>query len=125
MSSNNRKSSGEKIMKKLVLLAALASPLAVAGPYIEYKNNVSFQDFDNLGSFDDTKGNLRVGTSIGKNFYVEYGRFGNGLDFDTGDSAEAGYKFSVGNFKVKGKVESSKVDEWNHKLETEVRYTFW
>tara|TARA_R110002096_G_scaffold191562_1_gene372960 strand:- start:497 stop:847 length:351 start_codon:yes stop_codon:yes gene_type:complete len=115
----------EKNMKHLLLLCTLLSGFAFAGPYIEYKNNVSFQDFDNLGSFDDTKGTLRVGTSIGKNFYVEYGRFGNGLDFDTGDSAEAGYKFSVGNFKVKGKVESSKVDEWNHKLETEVRYTFW
>lgn len=112
-------------MKKLVLLAALATPLAVAGPYIEYKNNVSFTEYNDLGSFDETKGNLRIGTSVGKNFYVEYGRFGNGLDFDTGDSAEAGYKFSVGNFEVNGYIEGKNVDEWDWEVETEVRYTFW
>ncbi len=112
-------------MKKLVLLAALATPLAVAGPYIEYKNNVSFTEYNDLGSFDETKGNLRVGTSIGKNFYVEYGRFGNGLDFNTGDSAEAGYKVNFGDLQIKGKIESTNVEDWNHKLETEVRYTFW
>jgi len=115
----------EKIMKNLVLLAALATPLAVAGPYIEYKNNVSFTEFDNLGSFEETTGNLRVGTSIGKNFYVEYGQFGTGLDFNVGDAAEAGYKVNVGNFQIKGKVESTNIEDWNHKLETEVRYTFW
>ena len=89
----------EKIMKNLVLLAALATPLAVAGPYIEYKNNVSFTEFDNLGSFEETTGNLRVGTSIGKNFYVEYGKFGTGLDFNTGDAAEAGYKVNFGDLQ--------------------------
>ena len=111
MSSNNRKSNGEKIMKKLVLLAALATPLAVAGPYIEYKNNVSFTEYNDLGSFDETKGNLRIGTSVGKNFYVEYGRFGNGLDFDTGDSAEAGYKvqcWRLAESKVKLKAAKSR-----------------
>lgn len=115
----------EKIMKKVVLLASLVAPLAVAGPYIEYKNNVGFTDYKDLGSFEETTGNLRVGTSIGDNFYVEYGRFGNGLDFDIGDAAEAGYKVKVGNFSIKGKVESKKIEDWNHKLETEVRYTFW
>mgnify|MGYP003667206477 CR=1 FL=1 len=124
MSSTNRKRNGE-FMKNLLLVTALVAPLAVAGPYIEYKNNVSFTEFDTLGSFEETTGNLRLGTSIGKNFYVEYGKFGTGLDFDTGTAAEAGYKVKFGDLQIKGKIESTNVDDWNHKLETEVRYTFW
>ena len=115
-------------MNKLVavVLAIFMSMSVVAGPYVEYKNNVKFDKFDSLGSFDSTVGNLRVGsTFLDGKAYVEVGKFGDGLDFNTGESTEAGYKFKFNNgFTVKGKVESTNVDEWSHKLETEVRYSF-
>ncbi len=127
MSSNNRKSNGEKIMKKLVLLAALATPLAVAGPYVTVINDFDLDKLDPSAipsSFDDTQTDLRVGYG-GKYGYIEYGQYGSGFDFDTGDSAEAGYKFNLGGFEVKGKVEGYKVNDWDWGVETEVRYNFW
>ena len=115
-------------MSKLVavLVSVLMSVSVVAGPYIEYKNNVSFEKFDAIGSFDETVSNLRVGTTfLGGKAYAEVGKFGEGLDFNTGESTEVGYKFKFDNgFTVKGKVESKNVEEWSHKLETEVRYSF-
>ena len=115
-------------MNKLVavLVSVLMSVSVVAGPYIEYKNNVSFEKFDAIGSFDETVSNLRVGTTfLGGKAYAEVGKFGEGLDFNTGESTEVGYKFKFDNgFTVKGKVESKNVEEWSHKLETEVRYSF-
>ncbi len=66
---------------------------------------------------------FRIGTSVG-NGYVELGKFGNGFNFDAGTSAEAGVQKSVGNFTFKAKVESFHVDDWSHKLETNVKYKF-
>lgn len=112
-------------MKNLALSLVFASSIVAADPYIMYENDWAFENFDKLGSFEDTESTLRVGTTLGENFYVEYGRFGEGTEFNTGDSAEAGYKFNLGNnFVVEGKVESKKVDDWNHKLTTEVKYFF-
>lgn len=114
-------------MKKSALVLALCvAPLAAfAGPYVKYENDVTFEEFNNLGSFDDTVNTVRLGYDLGSVFYAEYGKFGDGFDFDTGESAEVGYKVNFGNFQVKGKVESTNVDDWNHKLETEVKYSFW
>lgn len=115
-------------MSKLVavLVSVLLSVSVLAGPYVEYKNNVKFDKFDSLGSFDNSVSNLRVGTTfLGGKAYAEVGKFGDGLDFNTGESTEVGYKFKLDNgFTVKGKVESTNVEEWSHKLETEVRYSF-
>ena len=44
-----------------------------------------------------------------------------------GTSYEAGYKFSKGNWTIKGKWEgtdSNQRDTFNSKLETEIRFTF-
>ena len=114
---------------KTTLIATVAlfvASTASAGAYVEYKNNVAFDKFDSLGSFDDTVSHLRVGaTFFGGKAYAEVGKFGDALNFNTGESSEVGYKFKFDNgFTVKGKVESKNVDDWSHKLETEIRYSF-
>jgi|TARA_B110000967_G_scaffold95877_1_gene98467 hypothetical protein len=107
----------------IALVALLAASTVSAGAYVVYENDVAFDKFDSLGSFDDTRSDIRLGTSVGIG-YVEVGKFGNGFSFDTGTSAEAGVSKSVGNFQFKAKVESFHVDDWSHKLETNVRYNF-
>ena len=117
-------------MSKLiaVVMSVLMSASVVAGPYIEYKNGIKFDEFDSIGSFDESTSNLRVGTSfkvLGGKVYAEVGKFGDGFNFNSGESSEVGYKFKFDNgFTVKGKVESKNVDDWSHKLETEIRYSF-
>lgn len=106
------------------LVAMFVSVVAFAGPYVVYENDVNFDKFDNLGSFDDTRSDLRIGTNVGESVYVEVGKFGSGFDFDTGTSAEVGISKSFGKIKVEGKVESFNVDSWEHKLETKVKYSF-
>jgi hypothetical protein len=109
----------------IALVALFAASTVSAGAYVVYENDVAFDKFDSLGSFDDTVGTLRLGTTLLEDkVYVEYGKFGTGLDFNTGESAEAGYKVNFGNFQIKGKVESTNVEDWSHKLETEVKYNF-
>jgi len=109
----------------IALVALFAASTASAGAYVVYENDVAFDKFDSLGSFDDTVGTLRLGTTLldGK-AYVEYGKFGDGLDFNTGESAEAGYIVNVGGFQIKGVIESTNVDDWSHTLETEVKFNF-
>ena len=127
MSSNNRKSNGEKNMKHLLLLCTLLSGFAFAGPYVTVINDFDLDKLDPSAvpsSFDDTQTDLRVGYS-GKYGYIEYGQYGSGFDFETGDSAEAGYKVNFGGFELKGKVEGYNVDEWDWGVETELRYNFW
>ena len=84
----------------IALVALLAASTVSAGAYVVYENDVAFDKFDSLGSFDDTRSDIRLGTSVGIG-YVE-----------------------VGNFQFKAKVESFHVDDWSHKLETNVRYNF-
>ena len=117
-------------MNKLiaVVMSVLMSASVFAGPYIEYKNGIKFDEFDALGSFEDSTSNLRVGSTfsvLGGNVYAVVGKFGDGFNFNGGESSEVGYKFKFDNgFTVKGKVESKNVDDWSHKLETEIRYSF-
>jgi hypothetical protein len=117
----------EKNMKHLLLLCTLLSGFAFAGPYVTVINDFDLDKLDPSAipsSFDDTQTDLRVGYS-GKYGYIEYGQYGSGFDFDTGDSAEAGYKVNFGGFELKGKVEGYNVDEWDWGVETELRYNFW
>ena len=86
MCSQNEKSEKENIMKYLALLFTFVSGLAFAGPYVSIINDLDMDklDFDSIpGSFDETTNDVRLGYS-GKFGYVEYGQYGSGFDFDTG-----------------------------------------
>tara|TARA_X000001382_G_C3162385_1_gene176693 strand:- start:405 stop:758 length:354 start_codon:yes stop_codon:yes gene_type:complete len=117
-------------MSKLiaVVMSVLMSVSVLAGPYVEYKNQIEFDKFDSIGSFDESTSNLRVGTSFkvfGGDVYAEVGKFGGGFNFNGGESSEVGYQFKFNNgFTVKGMVESVNDDDWSHRLEAEVRYSF-
>ena len=99
-------------MKKLIVVAlvSLMSRSVLADPYVECKNQ------------DESTSNLRVGTSfkvLGGDVYAEVGKIG------SGESSEVGYQFKFNNgFTVKGMVESVNDDDWSHRLEAEVRYSF-
>lgn len=119
---------GESNMRNLkltlaTLIAMFVSVASFAGPYVVYENDLTFNKFDNLGSLDDTIGDLRIGLDVG-DLYVEVGKFGDGLDFDSGESVEIGISKSVGKFTVEGNLESFNTDSWEHKLETKVKYSF-
>ena len=105
---------------KILLCAEAAMGLSVsamAGPYVEAKNQVKFTDFEDA-TMSGSISHLRMGYQ-GSNAYIEAGRFRDG------SSAEAGYKFKFDNgFTVKGKVESLRIDSWKHAVETEIRYSF-
>ena len=111
-------------MSKLiaVVMSVLMSVSVLAGPYVEYKNQIEFDKFDSIGSFDESTSNLRVGTSfkvLGGDVYAEVGKIG------SGESSELGYQFKFNNgFTVKGMVESVNDEDWSHRLEAEVRYSF-
>ena len=127
MYSQNEKSEKENIMKYLALLFTFVSGLAFAGPYVSIINDLDMDklDFDSIpGSFDETTNDVRLGYS-GKFGYVEYGQYGSGFDFDTGDSAEAGFKTSIGGFELESKIEGKNIDEWYWQVETEVKYNLW
>jgi len=79
--------------------------------YIEYKNEIKYTDNKSIH-------HLRPGVKLG-NFYFEGGYFSEG---DYG--VEAGYKFTLENFQIKGKWEGTSDDQLKHKLETEIRFTF-
>ena len=92
--------------------------IAVAGnPYVEFKNVVPFRDTYSQPSIS----HLRLGYKLKNNLYVEGGVMSHGTSY------EAGYKFSKGNWTIKGKWEgtdSNQRDTFNSKLETEIRFTF-
>ena len=114
-------------MKYLTLLLTLLSGFAFAGPYVTVINDFDLDklDFDSVpSSFDETINDLRVGYS-GKFGYVEYGQYGSGFDFDTGDSAEAGFKTSIGGFELKSRIEGKNIDEWDWQVETQIKYNLW
>lgn len=98
------------------------SSAAMAGPYVEYKNDLKFLDDEFLS--DDTVHHLRFGTLLGdsdKNLYFEVGPRTDGY------SGEVGYKVKNGPLTFKGKWEGSKIDEVDpigSKLETEIRFSF-
>ena len=107
---------GESNMRNLkltlaTLIAMFVSVASFAGPYVVYENDLTFNKFDNLGSLDDTIGDLRIGLDVG-DLYVEVGKFGEGLDFDSGESVEIGISKSVGKFTVEGNLESFNTDSW-------------
>ena len=98
------------------------SSAAMAGPYVEYKNELKFLDDEFLS--DDIVHHLRFGTLLGdsdKNLYFEVGPRTDGY------SGEVGYKIKNGPLTFKGKWEGSKIDEVDpigSKLETEIRFSF-
>jgi hypothetical protein len=114
----------EKNMKYTVSFVTLMllSGTAMAGPYVEYKNDLRFLDKD-LQS-DNIVHHLRFGTLLGdsdKNLYLEVGPRTDGY------SGEVGYKVKNGPLTFKGKWEGSKLDEVDpigSKLETEIRFSF-
>ena len=101
-------------MKKFAVLLLFLSTTATANPYVEYKNELKYKET----TFKKDIHHLRLGYKTKKNFYLEAGPRTEGY------SLEAGYKVSKGKFVLKGKWEGSKTDNLDHKLETEVRYTF-
>ena len=96
-------------MKVLIALILFISPAAFAAPYVEYKNEYKFLSQEDIH-------HLRLGYKTEKNFYIEIGPRTKGY------SSELGYKIKRGPITFKGKWESSKTDNFNHKLETEIRY---
>jgi len=90
---------------------------ALANPYLEFKNVVPFRDTYSQPSIS----HLRLGYKLKNNLYVEGGVMSHGTSY------EAGYKFSKGNWTIKGKWEgtdSNQRNTFNSKLETEIRFTF-
>ena len=101
----------------LIILLFFWSTLAIANPYLEFKNTVPFKDYHS----ETSTSHLRLGYKFDNNFYVEGGAMSNGSSY------EAGYKFKKGKWTIKGKWEgsdSSKKDYFKSKIETEFRYTF-
>ena len=96
------------------LLFLLIVPSAFAGPYVEYKNELKYRDTN----FREDIHHFRVGYKTEKNFYVEAGPRSDGY------SSELGYKIKQGPLTFKGKWEGSKTDDFDHKLETEIRYSW-
>ena len=101
-------------MKKIILaLALLTSPQLFAAPYVEYKNELKFKNTH----YSEDLHSFRLGYGFQK-FYLEAGPRTDGY------ASEVGYKFTKGPLTFKGKWEGSKTDDFDHKLETEVRYTW-
>jgi len=103
---------------KLIMTILMSIPMiAIANPYLEFKNVVPFVD-----TYSQTStSHLRLGYKLKNNLYVEGGVMSHGTSY------EAGYKFSRGNWTIKGKWEgtdSNQRDTFNSKLETEIRFTF-
>lgn len=85
-----------------------------ADPYIELKNKIKQhkEPMHQLGLGYEYKW-----YSNGK-LYIEGGVRTEGY------STEFGYKYKWDRFTLKGKVESSKINNWNHVIETKLRYSF-
>ena len=105
-------------MKLIMTILMMSIPMtANANPYLEFKNVVPFRDTYSQTSIS----HLRLGYKLKNNLYVEGGVMSHGTSY------EAGYKFSRGNWTIKGKWEgtdSNQRDTFNSKLETEIRFTF-
>mgnify|MGYP006970503397 FL=1 len=105
-------------MKLIMTILIMSIPMtALANPYLEFKNVVPFRDTYSQPSMS----HLRLGYKLKNNLYVEGGVMSHGTSY------EAGYKFSKGNWTIKGKWEgtdSNQRDTFNSKLETEIRFTF-
>ena len=105
-------------MKLIMTILIMSIPMtALANPYLEFKNVVPFRDTYSQTSIS----HLRLGYKLKNNLYVEGGVMSHGTSY------EAGYKFSRGNWTIKGKWEgtdSHQRDTFNSKLETEIRFTF-
>jgi hypothetical protein len=105
-------------MKLIMTILIMSIPMtALANPYLEFKNVVPFVDTYSQTSIS----HLRLGYKLKNNLYVEGGVMSHGTSY------EAGYKFSKGNWTIKGKWEgtdSNQRDTFNSKLETEIRFTF-
>ena len=105
-------------MKLIMTILMMSIPMtALANPYLEFKNVVPFRDTYSQPSIS----HLRLGYKLKNNLHVEGGVMSHGTSY------EAGYKFSKGNWTIKGKWEgtdSNQRDTFNSKLETEIRFTF-
>jgi len=105
-------------MKLIMTILIMSIPMtALANPYLEFKNVVPFRDTYSQPSIS----HLRLGYKLKNNLYVEGGVMSHGTSY------EAGYKFSRGNWTIKGKWEgtdSNQRNTFNSKLETEIRFTF-
>jgi hypothetical protein len=105
-------------MKLIMTILIMSIPMtALANPYLEFKNVVPFVD-----NYSQTStSHLRLGYKLKNNLYVEGGVMSHGTSY------EAGYKFSRGNWTIKGKwegMDSNQRDTFNSKLQTEIRFTF-
>ena len=105
-------------MKLIMTILMMSIPMtANANPYLEFKNVVPFVDTYSQTSIS----HLRLGYKLKNNLYVEGGVMSHGTSY------EAGYKFSKGNWTIKGKWEgtdSNQRDTFRSKLETEIRFAF-
>lgn len=82
--------------------------------YLEYRNDLKFEDSE----FGSGINYLRFGYKFDNNVYFDIGPRTDGV------SAELGYKYNfLTDWVIKGKWEGSEVDDLNHKLETELRYS--
>ena len=103
---------------KFIMTILMSIPMTIlANPYLEFKNVVPFVDTYSQTSIS----HLRLGYKLKNNLYVEGGVMSHGTSY------EAGYKFSRGNWTIKGKWEgtdSHQRDTFRSKLETEIRFTF-
>ena len=91
----------------------LSGACASADPYIEYKNELKYRDTN----FREDIHHFRLGYNFEK-FYFEGGPRSDGY------ATEVGYKIKQGPLTFKGKWEGSKTEVFDHKLETEIRYTW-
>ena len=103
---------------KFIMTIFMSIPMTIsANPYLEFKNVVPFVD-----NYSQTStSHLRLGYKLKNNLYVEGGVMSHGTSY------EAGYKFSRGNWTIKGKwegMDSNQRDTFNSKLQTEIRFTF-
>ena len=102
-------------MRIIIILGLLIlTPITFASPYVEYKNELKFKD----RYCEKEIHHIRLGYQTKKNFYFEAGPRTGGF------SSEVGYKVKRGAFTFKGKWEGSRTEDFKHKVQTEVRYTW-
>ena len=101
-------------MKKIIMFGLLLAPTSLlASPYALYKNELKYKDTH----FSEDVHHFRLGYDFQK-FYVEAGPQTDGY------SSEVGYKFTKGRLTLQGKWEGAKTEDFDHKLETEVKYSW-
>jgi hypothetical protein len=101
-------------MKYMFLVLLMVSSSVLAQPYVEYKNEYEFKEWDHT----KTTHHLRLGYKAKNNLYFEIG------PMTKGHSYETGYKFKFDAVTLKGKLETKDTGSAKTKVETEVRFNF-